>query len=288
MIDWYYLIIASAILNGIAQVVEKRMLKVEHALAFSLTTTVGVSLLSLLLIPFASFTITSVDWLLVFAFSSTLALSYWLAARMFRHGNISVAAPMYNSLPILFVVIGAFLFLGEQLSITAYVAVITITIATYLMFSEIRRTKKSDKSAKRYNHLTLIATLITAVNAIILKYVIGTIDVYTFLIITSIVTSLFLSFEILGKSMSYRATALTAIRGNVKSLVLMSFLTTSYRLLFYFAILTAPISLATPVNSAIVVVLTVLASAFLFKEKRIKQKALLSIVLLVSIYLLVR
>ena len=287
MIEWYYLVIISALLNGISQIIEKKLLKVEHSLAFSTTVTAGVALISLILIPFASVPANSAQWLSILAFSATLALSYWLAARLYRHGNISIAAPMYNVLPILFVVIGAFIFLSEVLTIGNYAAILVIVAAAYLMFSEVNKIKKSEHTIKMYKRLIFAATLITAANLIILKYALLSINIYTLLIVTSILTAVFLFFEILGKSSAYREKMISAIRGNATTLIFMAVLTVSYRVLFYLAVSGAAISLATPLNSAIVLVLTVVPSGIMFGEKRLRQKILLSAIMLIAMYFLI-
>jgi len=288
MIEWYYLVIASAILSAIVQVIEKKILKIEHALTFSLALMFGVAIMSLFTIPFADFSsITSVQWLLMLAFSGTLALSYWLSAKMLRHSNISVAAPLSNALPILLVVILAFLFLGEVLTLRQYLAIIIMVIVSYIILGEVRHTNKSERTVKLYKRLVYAAVLVSAAAGILLKYTIQTMDIYTFFIITSIMTVVFLSYEMLGKTMTYKASSKMTLKKSMIPLLIIVGMTVASRLLFYIAIVAVPIALASPMSNGIIVMMMVLSGGFFFHERRMKWKILLSVVLVVAVYFLV-
>ena len=67
----------------------------------------------------------------------------------------------------------------------------------------------------------------------------------------------------------------------------MAALVLGYRIFLYSAVAVAPISLAIPLSSAIIVVATVLPSGFLFGEHHIPRKIAFSIVMLVAAYLLI-
>ncbi|MCL5430619.1 MAG: EamA family transporter [Candidatus Marsarchaeota archaeon] len=287
MIVWYDLVILAAILSGASQVIEKKLLKYEHALAFTLTVNGGAALLSLSLIPFADFHVSLLQWIMILIFSITLSSSYWILARLFRHGQLSIAGPVYNVLPIMIVVAIAAIIFGEFLSITKYVAIVIIIIATYLVMLGVKKAHIARSKVRLYNHMVVTASVLSAINYLILKYAMTSMNVFTFFIISGIMTTILLSFEMLGRSAAYRRSAVKAVTQNMGLLIVMAIFTVGYRLLFYSAVITGAISLAVPLNSAIVVSIAVISGGVFFGEKNIRTKLLLSVLMIVSLYFLV-
>ena len=53
MIEWYYLVLVSATLMGFSSVLEKYMLKQEHASAYSASFSIMTAVMALVFLPFA-------------------------------------------------------------------------------------------------------------------------------------------------------------------------------------------------------------------------------------------
>ena len=171
MISWYYLVIISSIIMGVSTIVEKYALKNEHATSFSASFSIVIAVFSLVFLPFAKFNINIYELLIIYAMSVLSALSYLFNARIYKHGNISVSTPVLSSLPQLFVVLLAFIFLGEKLTILQYLAIAVLLIATYFLIAPKSVKKYKQFDSKKYVYLLILNTLIMAVGAILMKYV---------------------------------------------------------------------------------------------------------------------
>ncbi len=286
MIEWYYLIIVSALLNAASLIVEKSLLRTEHALRFSMLLATIIGILSMLLIPFISQSVSPFALLLTMIYSALLAVSYWMTARLFRHGSLSTGSPLYNVLPIIVIVVGSFFFLGENIGAEKYLAILIILLATFIMVGQ--SNKKRDTQQRRYYDLTIaVVALLIGITNILLKYALFQINPITFILLTSIFTPFLVALLIVRRSTEYREKMVSDLRHFIKPLLLMGALVLGYRIFLYSAVAIAPISIAAPLSSAIIVVATVLPSGLLFGEHHIPRKVLFSMVMLIAAYFLV-
>ena len=286
MLAWYYLILASSVLNGLATLVEKRALKTHHATAFSAALTPLVALISLLFIPFANFGMSGWQLLLIVAWSALNAYTYLLAARVFRHGELSASSAAFGSLPTLVVVVLAFVFLSEQLSIVQYVGIIGMIVATYMLF--FRESGRSGHyfESGRYKYMVLFAVLVSGTAAVFNKYVITGINPYAFLIVSSISMSVFFTAFI---SLRYKGIGeiVRTFRSYRLPISLGAVFTAGYRLTFYLALILIPVSLAQPLGNTFYVIITVAIGGLMFREGDLARKFVLSAFLVFFAYLLV-
>lgn len=285
---WYYLILISSVLNGIATLVEKDALKTHYATEFAATVTPLVALVSLVFIPFANFDISVWQLLLIIMWSALNAYAYLLAARAFRHGEISASSAAFGSLPTFVVVVLAFAFLSEQLAVVQYVGIAGMIIATYmLMFREPKRADgKHYFESNKYKYVVLFAVFLSGVASVFNKYAITGTNPYTFFIISSISMSAFFAIFI---SLRYKGIGEIAqtIRSYKVPLSINALLTAGYRLTFYLALILVPISLAQPLGNAFYVVITVAIGGLIFREGNLARKLVLSAFLIFFAYLLV-
>ncbi len=287
MIQWYYLAIISSILMGIATIQEKRALKKEYASAYSSDFAVIAAIMSLVLIPFANFsniTIIAIVGLYVLSLFSTI--SYLLTARTYRHGSLSVTTASYSALPSIFTVILAFVFLDEKLNIIQYISVVVMAVATYLILFMNPKSSQPSFDKKKYIYVVIASSLANAGGAIVLKYLLASINPLTILIIMQI----FAAFNYMAY-MHIKYGGITEIiknfRSNKLTLTLQAAFTTSYRATYYIAAGLAAISLVSPLRNTAYVIMAIVAGGVVFKEKNMARKAILAAILIVAAYFLV-
>ncbi len=287
MIEWYYLIIISAVLNALTLIIKKQLLRLEHALSFSASVTFITALLSLSLIPFVSFSISMYQLLLLFLYSFLLALTYWVSARLFRHGSLSTGSALYGILPIIVTVILAFLFLSENLGTVKYFAILVILLAAFIMVEQ--SNKKRDPWQKRYYDIAIVATtLLIGIANILLKYsFLQQIGIFTFIFFTGIFTPVIIIVLMLSKPTEYKKETITDMKKFIRPIILFSALTLAYRIFLYSAIASTDVSLAIPLSSAVIIIITVLSGGFFFGEHHMRRKLLFSAIMLVAAYFLV-
>jgi transporter family protein len=287
--EWYYLILISSVLTGIAAVIEKNSLKKEHATAFSASVTPLIALLSLLFIPFVplgGFNLTAWQLLLLFFTSVLNAYTFLLSMRVFKHGEISTASPPLSSMPIVLVVILAFLFLGERLTAFQYVGIAGIIIATYmLLFRMQRKNRKQAFDGEKYKRMILVDVCITAAVNILTKYMLVGVDPYVFLIISCMFMSVCFAILISIRYRGVKEIIETAKRYRV-TLGINALLSLGSRVTYYLALVFAPVSLAQPLLNTIYVMITIIVGGFIFHEEGLKRKIILGVIMLFFVYLL--
>ncbi len=286
MIAWYYLVLIGAVFYTIAILIEKGALAVEYASAYSSSVCLVAALISLLLLPFADFSMSLYYLALIFIYATFNAIVYLLTARVYKHSSITVSSPVLSSLPQFFVVILAFEFLGEQLSPLKYISIGVLLVAIYLIMFKSDRKHKHPFERRVYIYFLLVTTALSAVGAILLKYALYGVSPITYLILMQAVMSVemlvYMHFHYGGLRETVRNTRRFAL-----PIFATAIFTVVYRLFYYFAVSGTFISLASPLLTALTVVLTVLAGALIFKEDDLKRRLLLSLVMIVAILFLV-
>ncbi|MGC8478476.1 MAG: EamA family transporter [Candidatus Micrarchaeia archaeon] len=287
MIAWYYLVIISSIFMGASTLLEKKTLKKEHAAAYSSAVMIVVLPLTLLLLPLAKFNINFYELLIIYVISVLSTITYVLTARVFRHGNISIASPLFSSLPVVFTVLFAFLFLDEKLSTIQYVSVAALVVASYFMIFGTGNNVQKGYGKNKYVTILLFDTILMAIGAIFLKYlfILG-VNVFGYFIIDEY----FMAFNILAL-MILRYGGMNEVIQNIKRYKLPIFsiavLTIAYRVTNYLAISYAYVSLTSPLRNSINVLITVLIGGIMFGERNLKRKLLLSALIVVAAYTLI-
>lgn len=130
--QWYVYALGGAFLLALSDVLTKKLLFKEHPLEFLSTKGFAMFGILFLAIPLVHQVPSWSLLLLIYFVSLTISVSLWLEAKAFRHMEISVAEPLYNMSP-LFLVLFAFLFLGERLSVIQGVGVLCLIIGAYVL-----------------------------------------------------------------------------------------------------------------------------------------------------------
>lgn len=286
MIPWYYLVFVASVFYTIATLIEKGTLAVEHASAYSASFCLVAALLSLLLLPYANFNISPYAIGLIFLVATVTAIIYVLVARVYKHSNVTVSSPVLSTLPQLFVVVLALIFLGEQLSPIKYVSIAIMLVAIYFLMFKTGSEKKSPFEKEVYIYFLLGSAVLTAVSGILLKYVLIGVSPVTFLILLQC----FMAIEMIAY-MHLRYGGVKEIAKNTRKFIIpiiaAAAFTTAYRLFYYSAVSSVFIALASPLLSAFTAIMVVLIGVIMFKEGDMKRKLLLSAVMIVAVYFLV-
>ena len=285
MLYLYFLIILSGIVMAVSSLIEKRVLKSEHATAYTATFSIVTAIMALIFIPFTNFRISLVDLGLVYAVSFFSTVTYILTARVYKHGNISIASPLFSSVPQLLIVVFAFILLGERLSAIQYVSIVIIVAAVYMMMFR-SGSKQSGFTNKKYIYYLVLDMVLMAVAGILMKYTLYTVQPFTYLVLAE-----FFIAANMTVYMSIRYGGVHEIGQNLSRykapIIAISALTIAYRAMYYFALAGTYVSLASPLRNGADVLITVVGGGLLFGESSMKRKLALSVVMLAAIYFLV-
>lgn len=286
MIVWYYLIFVAAVFTTISTLIEKGTLAREHASAYIASFCLVGALFSLLLLPYATWNISLYAIGLIFVTALLNSVVNLLAARVYKHSNITVSSPVLSSLPQFFVVILALIFLGEQLRPIQYISIAVMLIAVYLIMFKSSPKHKYPFERSIYVYFLLGTAVISAVTTILLKYVITTVNPITFLILLQV----FMAIDMMVY-MQFHYGGVKEIARNTRKfsipIVATAAFTTAYRYFYYTAIVSTSIALASPLLNTFAVLMTVLMGVIIFKEGNLKKKLLLSAIMIIAVFFLV-
>ena len=230
----------------------------------------------------ANFNISLTSFLLIFVTSIITAITFWLSARVYKHGSVATSSSVYTALPMFFVTVFAFLFLGEQLTSIQYISIGVLVLATYLILFR----GKSPFKKEKYIHWLLLGSLLSSVSIIIFKYILTSVSPYTYLVLSNIIIAAFMMV-----AMQLEHGGIREIAGNMrrykKAIISASVLAVSYRITFYLAASLAAISLVWPVRNVPNIFIIVFSSNLLFNEHHILRKAALAMIMVISVYFMV-
>ena len=285
MISAFYLALSSSFIMSAATILEKKTLKQEHAAAYSASFSFVVALVSLALIFFAKFNIDIIELAIIYVISLISTTTYLLTARVLKHGNISIATPILSSLPMVFLVIISFLFLGEVLTPLQYLLIAILIVSGYLMIFGKDTGKKGFEKSK-YAYMLIATCFLMAVGGVAMKYLfLRGVNLLEYFIIAMLFISLnyalFMSLKYGGVKEIF-----SNLRKYKLQIITIGGLTVSYRILYYLSVYLTFISLVAPIRNSVYVMITTLAGGFLFKETGLPRKIILAGIMLVCLYYL--
>jgi transporter family protein len=287
MIEWYYLVIISSAIMGATTIIEKYALKNQHATSYSASFSIVIAVLSLAFLPFAKFNVNILDVAIIYLMSLLSAATYLFNARIYKHGNISVSTPVLSSLPQLFIVILAFIFLDEKLTIIQYAAIAVLLVATFLILDPKSRGKYKQFDSKKYVYLLLINTLLMAIGGILMKYVLEIgINLYAMLILLEIFIAINMALFISIKYDGIKEEVTNLLR-NKTVIVSIALLSLLYRVFYYASLQLAYVSLASPLRNSISVIITIIIGGLIFHEKGLERKFVITIIMLLMVYIII-
>lgn len=287
MITWYYLVLGSSIVMGLSTLLEKKILKGEHATSYSASFSLLVAVLSLSTLYFAKFNANLLEILEIYGLSLLSSLTYLFTARVYKHGSISVATPILSSIPQIFVVILAFIFLDEKLSLIQYIAIASLVALTYLLVFSKKNVKNKPFENKKYLYLLILTTFLMAVGGVLMKHLLNLgVNLFEMFILLQFFIAanmaVYLSFRYGGIKEE-----VLNIKNNFIPIFSIAVLTLTYRLFYYASLQVAFVSIASPLRNSISLIITVVIGGLLFKEGLIKRKLAISMLIVIAVYAII-
>ena len=193
MLPWYVFAFLSAFFLGILSLVDKKILMHEHALEFLSGRAPLVFLISLVLIPFITIPSSS-TFLIIYFVSVIVTAGSIYFNKSIRHGEISLLSPMTNINP-LFILVFAYLFLGEVPTMKQYSGIFLLVLGTYVLEVGVRNTGFLEPIAHFFKskviHNLILGLLAFSIASILDKKILGNgMDVITYLFFFFIFISL--------------------------------------------------------------------------------------------------
>ncbi len=282
--QWYVLALASSVMMGLATILEKDALRSEYASAYSASFSMIIAVVSLIFLPILKLNISITNLVLIYFVSVLSTITYLLTARVFRHGVISATNSLNSTLPTLFIVLFAAIFLkNEVLTTVQYMGVGIILLATYIILFE--KSAKKDFESNKYRYFIFIGAVISGFSGLLFKYLLGSVDPITYMVVGQIFMAVNMTVY-----MNFKYGGLKEMFTNAevykKELIAIVFLTIGYRITYYVAVASTAISLVSPMRNTISVIMVVLSGSLFFKERGLFNKILLSVMILIGAYLM--
>lgn len=181
--QWYVLVLISALFLGISEIIKKRILSKEHTMEFLTTHFSIVFVLTFFFIHKVDFSIPFNELFIIFIKSAILFTALFTFMKTLKHEDISKVSPIKN-LSIVSVVLFAFLFFGETLSLHNYIGVTMILIGTYFVETNpnLENPIKPIKIFKnKYSIYIFIYLIAIGLSVMLDKQITKTVDLYTYL-----------------------------------------------------------------------------------------------------------
>ena len=282
--QWYILIIISAILISFSEIIKKKILRYEHSTEFSTTYSLVITLLMVPFISYLDLNLPSFIITLLFVKSILLLVSSLLFMKAMRHNELSQIIPLKNLSPI-FLVILAFFLLNEHITTTKTLGAIIIMVSGYLLEKE--TLKKENVFKNKYFIYVLLSMIFVSFAAVIDKFIIKFTNIYTAIFIPFLLMSIYL--------LIIQFTMYNGFKDIIHSLkfgkywILISAITILLSDYTYFssvAIQGTLISLIIPLRRVSTLFSTILGGA-LYHEKFFVDRVAVCIFMLMGVYLLV-
>src|SRR3989344_4108549 len=279
--QWYILVVISAILISFSDILKKSILNKEHSAEFSTTHSI---IITLLLTPFIynlQLNMSNIVIVLLIIKSILLLASSLLFMKAIKHNQLSQIMPLKNLSPV-FLLILAFALLNEHISTQKLLGVFMILVSGYLLEKE---SLKKENILK--NIYFILSMIFVSISALLDKYLINYVNIYTLLYIPFLLMTIFMiiiqftiykGYQDIKHSIKYGGywLIISAI------VILISDFT-------YFLAVAIPgtfISLIIPLRRLSTLFSTILGGA-IFHDKFIVDRIVLCLFMLVGVYLLV-
>ena len=282
--QWYILIIISAILISFSEIIKKKILRYEHSTEFSTTYSLVITLLMVPFISYLDLNLPSFIITLLFVKSILLLVSSLLFMKAMKHNELSQIIPLKNLSPI-FLMILAFFLLNEHITTTKTLGAIIIMVSGYLLEKE--TLKKENVFKNKYFIYVLLSMIFVSFAAVIDKFIIKFTNIYTAIFIPFLLMSIYL--------LIIQFTVYNGFKDIIHSLkfgkywILISAITILLSDYTYFssvAIQGTLISLIIPLRRVSTLFSTILGGA-LYHEKFFVDRVAVCIFMLMGVYLLV-
>ena len=285
---WYTYALIGAFLLALSDVLTKKLLFKEHALEFLSTKGFTMLIILLVSIPLVRQVPSWNLLLLIYFVSLTISVALWLEAKAFRHLEISVMEPLYNLSPI-FLVLFAFLFLGERLSIVQGIGVVCLVIGAYVLewshsSKNVFAPLKAMASSSPTRYLLIALVLLSAVSTFERYLVTHLLDAFTY----TYFAWLFICINLIV--LDWYFFRLKQVKQDLKKYGFWTFVVALMHfvsiLMHMYAVTIAAVSLVLPVRRLSTLFATFLGGR-IFHEKGLSSRILACVILLIGAILII-
>ena len=296
---WYIYGLIAALLIAAITVMEKQELKHEHSLEYVVVLSVFNLVIAMFLWPWVEFNLSFSVLGLMYVASILGSLALWFVAKALRHLDISVVSPQ-QMLSVVFALLFAFIFLGERITGIQWMGVLILIGGSLLLtreamhstvfahYAALSHTKKqgNNNTPRVYQLLMLAAMIFYGASTVIDKSVLNQIDVFTFIFFINIFLAInhLIIYGIVHRGYKDLPHGLDKAGWLI---VLIAVMTILARLTAAEALALASVSLVTPLKKISSAISTLIGGK-IFKEKGVLLRTLVSIVMLVGVWLLVK
>lgn len=179
---WVLLVIISAVLFAFSNIIRKFVLGKEHPLEFLAARGLFTIFILLFLVPWVDTALDIRVLGLIFVSSLVASVGYYYQTKAQRHTDISILSPLQNLSP-LFLLLIAYLFLGESITAVQFIGIIAIVGASYSLAMQ-----KGDNVLSTLKHFTedrwihiWVSVLLLAIAVAFDKFLLGTIRPVTYM-----------------------------------------------------------------------------------------------------------
>lgn len=287
---WIILTLGCALFASLSAITQKKVLQKQHAMEFITVFAILNSVLSLFLLPFVNFSFPLYYLIVIYIISWVGTIPLLLFAKALRHTEISKTSPILNIEPVILAVL-AFFLLSEKLALTNYLGIALIMFASNFLGEE----KYYMHPIKHLRHFRHSKYSLFAFGAVIAYAVCAILDKTVLNMGVSPVTYIFLihcfqavNYLILLTIFHDGFKGVThGVKTAGKWILLVAVLTTTARVLQMHAVSIAMVSLVIPIKR-LSTLFSVVIGGRLFKEKRIMQKSIACLVMILGAILVIQ
>lgn len=286
MIPWFvYAIICVFIVASFA-IFRKKALSKDHSLNFESTRLLINALLCLILIPFLDFDFNL--WLigLIYINSVLGTIGILLASRAYRHGQISLIAPLANIKPA-FVSILAFFLLSESITLIQGIGILIILVSMYVLESDhhvsnlIHPIKNLTKD--RYGLFFILAVSLFSIGSVLDKFFVNDMNIYTY----GTLLWIFLAINMnIYHGITYGFKEIKSCLKENRLVYLVSLLSLSGWFFGLKAVSMVYVSLVTPILTLSSLLVIIFGGSF-FNEKYLVFRLIMATIMLFGVYLVI-
>ena len=288
MIPWYILSIVSALFSAGAAIIQKKILFKESAINMSVLLAIFNLLVAIPFFFFTDFSTLTTLGLIVLFLKSTLGAFAFLCVMLgIKNLELSSALPLLVLTPG-FVAFFAFIFLGESISNIEIIGMALLLCGTYIL--QIKQNQKISTPFKAFikskgNHYILLALILFTTTSILDKAILKNFNVpiNAFMGFQHLFFAIiFLLILIFSGAKKIKST----IKNSWSIILLLTFITLTYRYTHLLAIKIAPVALALSIKR-ISVFFAVIYGGTLFNEHNIIRKAIATAIMITGAILII-
>ena len=285
--NWIILILLSAVFLSVRTILTKKILQSQNTLPLlfyiSLLSTLGM----MVFYPEISLNVSLATFLLILLKSGIIALTWYCLYTAYKKLDISIVSPLQNLGP-LFVVLFAFLFLGEQVGWINYAGIFLLITSAYLLklesFRDLLKPFRFFRS--HYFLLILVAVMGNSTSAVLDKILLKTINYHSLMFLFFAQLSIIFLVMIVLRRETAQLNMFTGkyAVGMVLAISGAAFLA-DY---FYFQAVAMPgtlIILIIPLRKTSIL-LIILVGGSVFNEKYLIQKTIVTLVMILAVVMI--